>query len=100
MTLLVGEEKLKFDLHQRNPLTNEERRSCMKIKSSFPLIKEKEPVILQYEGYKFEANSFPTKELAFELLKPIIEVEKFILTSDEDKEGALAMKDKEPNQSS
>ena len=26
MTLLVGEEKMKFDLHQNKPLTYEERR--------------------------------------------------------------------------
>ena len=46
MTELVGEKKIKFDLHQRKPLTDEERRACMKIKSSFPLIKEQTPVIL------------------------------------------------------
>ena len=63
MALLVGEEKMKFDLHQRKPLTDEERRAFMKIKSSFPLIEEQAPKILQddhLEGYKFEANSFPT----------------------------------------
>ena len=32
MTLLVGEEKMNFDLHQRKPLMDEERRVCMKIK--------------------------------------------------------------------
>ena len=40
MTLLVGEEKIKFDLHQSIPLTDEERRACMKIESSFSLMKE------------------------------------------------------------
>ena len=63
MTLLVGEEKMKFDLHQRKPLTDEERRACKKLESSFLLIKEQAPVILQHdtlEGYKCEANSFPT----------------------------------------
>ena len=82
---------MKFDLHQRKPLTDEERRACMKIESSFLLIKEDTPMIFNedtLEGYKFEANSFPTKELAFELLSPILKVMKFILTSDED-EGVL-----------
>ena len=35
MTLLVGEEKMKFDLHQSIPLIDEERRVCMKIESLF-----------------------------------------------------------------
>ena len=93
MTLLVGEEKMKFDLHQRKPLTDEENRAFMKLESSFPLIKKQTPKILQedtLEGYKFEANSFPTKELTFELTLPISEVEEVILTSDEDEEGVLA----------
>ena len=96
MTLLVGKEKMKFNLHQRKPLTDEERRACKKLESSFPLIKEQAPVILQedtLEGYKCEANSFPTKVLAFELTSPILEVEEVILTSDEDEEGVLAIMD-------
>ena len=40
LTLLVGEKKLKFNLHQRKPLTDEERRTRMKIKRSFPLTEE------------------------------------------------------------
>ena len=43
MTLLVGEEKMKFDLHQRTPLTDEERRAFKKLESSFSLIKEQAP---------------------------------------------------------
>ena len=43
MTLLVGEEKMKFDLHQRKPLTAEEMRAFKKLKSSFSLIKEQAP---------------------------------------------------------
>ena len=73
MTLLVGEEKMKVDLHQKKPLMDEERRACKKLKSSFSLIEEQAPKILQedtLEGYKFEANSFPSKKLAFELLMP------------------------------
>ena len=55
MILLFGEEKMKFYLHQSIPLTNEERRSCMKIESSFSLIKEDAHKILQQdtlEGHK------------------------------------------------
>ena len=99
MTLLVGEEKMKFDLHQRTPLMDEERRAFKKLESSFPLIKEQAPKILQeetLEGYKLEANSFPTKELAFELTTLILEVEEVILTSDEDEEGVLATMDEGP----
>ena len=43
---------------------------------------------------KFVANSFPTKELAFDLTSHNKEVEKLILTSDEDEEGVLATMDK------
>ena len=103
MTLLVGEEKMKFDLHQRKPLTGEERRAFMKIKSSFPLIEEQAPKILQdgtLEGYKFQANSFSTKELAFELASPIPKVDNFILTSNEDEERVLGMMDEGPKKSS
>ena len=53
---------MKLDLHQSKPLTNEEMREFMKLKSSFMLIKEQVPKILQedtLEGYKFKANSFP-----------------------------------------
>ena len=68
----------------------------MKIESSFLLIKEDAPMILQedtVEGYKFEANSFPTKVLAFELTSSIMEVEELILTSDGDDGGVLATMD-------
>ena len=44
MTLLVGEEKMKFDLHQSILLTNEERRVCIKIESSFLPIEKQEPM--------------------------------------------------------
>ena len=57
MTLLVGEKKMKLDLHQRTPLSDEERRALKKLESSFLLIKEQAPKILQeetLEGYKFE----------------------------------------------
>ena len=103
MTLLVGEMKLKFDLHKSKPLKDEEIRTFMKLKSSFLPIEEQAPKILQeesLEGYKFEANSFPTKELAFELTSPILEVEEVILTSDEDEEGVLATMDEGPKRRS
>ena len=47
MTLLFTEEKMNFDLYQSIPLTDEERRACMKIESSFSTIKEQAPKILQ-----------------------------------------------------
>ena len=103
MTLLVGENKMKFYLHQSKPLTDEEMRTFMKLKSLFSPIKELAPKILQeetLEGYEFEANSFPTKELVFELLTPILEVEEAVLTSDEDEEGVLATMDERPKQRS
>ena len=65
---------MKFYLHQSIPLMDKERRACMKIESSFSLIKEQAPMILQeetLEGYKFEANSFPAKELALSLHRKI-----------------------------
>ena len=99
MTLLFGEEKMKFDLHQSIPLTDEEKRACMKINNSFLTNKEQSPMILQkdtLEGYKFEANSFPAKELAFELTWQNMEVEELILDSDEDEEGAVATMDEGP----
>ena len=40
MTLLVGEEKMKFDLHQSKPLMDEERRACKNIENSFSLIEK------------------------------------------------------------
>ena len=75
----------------------------MKIENSLSLNKKDAPKILQedtLEGYKFEANFFPTKELAFELTLPISEVEEVVLTSDEDEEGALATMDEGPKRRS
>ena len=103
MTLLVGEEKMMFDLHQRTPLMDEEMRAFKKLESSFPLIEDQAPKILQEdtrEGYKFEANSFPTKKFAFEITSPILEVEEVLLTSDEDEEGVLASIDEGPKRRS
>ena len=86
ITLLVGKEKVKFNLHQSLQLTDEENMTCMQIESSH--FEDQAPKILKeetLEGYKFEANSFLTKELALELLSLIPKVEQVILTSNEDK---------------
>ena len=75
---------------------DEERRVFTKIESSFSTIKEQAPKILQeetLEGYKLTTNSFPTKELAFELTSQNMEVEKLVLMNDEDEERVLAMMD-------
>ena len=101
MTLLVGMEKMKFDLHQRKPLMDDERRAWKKLESSFPLIEEQTPKILQedtLERYKFEANPFPTKEFAFEPTLIIPEVEKFILTRNEDEKEVLVSMDERPKE--
>ena len=37
ITLLADENKMKLDLHQRTPLTNEEKRAFKKQENSFPL---------------------------------------------------------------
>ena len=103
MTLLVGKEKVKFNLHQSIQLTDEEKMTCMQIESSFLHLEEHAPKILQVEtleGYKFEANSFPSKELAFELLTLIPEVEGVVLIIYEDEEGVLAMMDEGPKRRS
>ena len=103
MTLLVGRKKVKFYLHQSIPLTDEERKACMKTESSFFPIKELAPMFLQedtFEGFELEANSLSTKELALELTSHNTEVVKPILVSEEDEEGVLAMMDERPTQSS
>ena len=96
MTLIVGKEKLKFNLHQSIQLMDEEKMTCMRIESSLPPFEEQAPKILKektLEEYELKTNSFPTKELDFEFTSPITEVEDLILTSDEDEEGALATMD-------
>ena len=81
---------------KKKPLTNEEMRAWKKLDSSFSPMEERAPKILKeetLEGYKFEANSFPTKELAYEPTLTISEVEEVILKIDEDEEGVLATMD-------
>ena len=73
----------------------------MRIESSLLLFDDLAPIILQeetLEGYELEANSIPTKELSFELVSPILEVEELILTSNEDEERVLARMDEGPKQ--
>ena len=75
MTLLVSKEKVKFNLHQSILVTDDENNCCMRIESSLLPFEEQAPKILKeetLEGYKLETNSFPTKELDFELTSPIL----------------------------
>ena len=103
MTFLIDKEKVKFDLHQTMPLTDEERRMCMRIESSLPPFVEHAPILFQedtLQRFGLESNSLSTNELAFELLSHIMKAEKFILASDEDDVGVLTMMDERPTQSS
>ena len=103
MTLLVGKERVKFNLNQSIQLTDEEKMKCMWIKSSLLHFEKKAPRILQgvtLEGSKININSFPTKELGLEPLLIIPEMEELILMKDEDGEGALATKDEGSKQRS
>ena len=82
---------------------DEEKNCCMRIESSLLPFDELAPTILQedtLEGYKLKTNSFPTKELDFELILHNTDVEEIILTSEEDEEGVLAMMDEGPKKSS
>ena len=84
-------------------LTNEEKKCCMRIENSILPFEEQAPKILQedtLEGYELKTNSFPTKELEFDLTSPILKVEELILTSNEDEEEVLTTIDEEPKQSS
>ena len=103
MTLLVGKEKVKFNLHQSIQLMDEEKHCCKRIESSFLPFEEQAPKIIQEEtlgGFELKTNSFPTKELDFELTSPILKVEELILTSDEDDKRVVATMDEGPKQSS
>ena len=69
MTLLVGKEKVKFNLHQSIQLTDEEKNCCMQIESSLQHFKEQAPDFLQeetIEGIELNTNSVSTKELELE----------------------------------
>ena len=45
MTLLVGEEKVKFNLHESIPLKDKEKSMCMKIESLLSPIEEHAPYV-------------------------------------------------------
>ena len=99
MTLLVGKEKIKFNLHQSIQITDEENNYCMRIESSFLPFEEQAPKILQedaLEGYELKTNSFPTKELDTHIPK----VEEIIFTIEEDEEGVLATMEEGPKRRS
>ena len=49
MTMLVGKEKVKFNLHQSIQLTGEEKMTCMQIESSLLPFNELAPTLLQEE---------------------------------------------------
>ena len=75
----------------------------MRIEISLLPFEEQTLKILQEEtldGYELNTNSFPTKELNFELTSPILKVEELILMSDEDEKGVVAMMDEGPKKSS
>ena len=103
MTLLVGKEKVKFNLHRSIQLTVEDRSNYRQIKSSLLHFDKQAPKILQgvtFEGSKLNTNSFPIQELGLGPLMIIPEMEELILMKDEDGEGALATKDEGPKQRS
>ena len=103
MTLLVGKEKVKFNLHQSIKLTDEEKNCCMPIKSSLQHFKGQATDFLQeetLEGIELNTNSMSTKELDLDLKLLNLDVEELILMKDEDKEGELAIKDESPKQRS
>ena len=64
MTLQVGEKKVKFNLHQSIPITDEQKMICMMIKSSLPPFEELTPTLLQEDTLKdlnLRLNLFPPK---------------------------------------
>ena len=66
MTLLVGKEKVKFNLHQSIQLTDEEKNFCMRIESSIQHFEKQAPDFLQektLEGIELNTNFVSTKEL-------------------------------------
>ena len=96
MTLLVGKEKVKFNLHQSIQLTDKEKNCCMRIESLLQHFKGQAPDFLKeetLEGIELNTNFVSTKELELELKLLNLDVEELILMKDEDEEEALATKD-------
>ena len=99
MNLLVGEEKVKFNLHQSKQLTDEERNSCMRIESSLQHFEKQATDVLQeetLEGIELNRNSVSIKELGLELKLLNLDVDEVIFRTDEDEEVAVAIKDEWP----
>ena len=87
---------MKFNLNQSIQLIDEKKMACKRIKSSLLYFEEQAPKIFQgvtLEEYKLNTNSFPIKELGFEPLLTIPEMEELNLMKDENGDGALATKD-------
>ena len=103
MTLLVGKEKVKFNLHQSIQLTDEEKNCCMQIESSLQHFRGQALDFLQeetIEGIELNTNSVSTKELELELKLQNPDVDEVIFRTYEDGEGTLATKDEGPKQRS
>ena len=70
MTILVGKEKVKFNLHQSIQLTDEENNCCMRVKSSLKHFKGHAQDFLQeetLEEIELKTNFVSTKELELNL---------------------------------
>ena len=99
MTLLVGKEKVKFNIHQNIQLTNEEKNLCMQMESSLQHFKKQAPDFLKektLEGIELSTNSVSIKELELELKLLNLDVEELNLMKDENGEEVLTTKDKRP----
>ena len=95
MTLLVGKEKVKFNLHQSIQLTGEEKNFCMRIESSLQHFEKQALNFLQektLEGIELNTNFVSTKELELELKLLNLDVEELNFMKDENGERVLARK--------
>ena len=107
LTLLVGEEKEKFNLNQPLPLTEQERTICIKIYSLLPSkghMFEESPFIIDvlafasHEGDYFEeVVGEPRVKGDYEFLFPIQTMEEIILELNGYEEEVLSKMDDWPN---
>ena len=109
LTMLVGEEKAKFKLHQPLPLTEQERTMCRKFYSLLPLkghMFEESPFLIDvlasathkedcFEGIVFEPLA--TIKGDYEFLSPLQNLEEVILELNGYKEEVLSNMDDWPN---
>ena len=96
ITLIVGKERMKFNLNQGIQLTDKEKMKCMWIESSLLHFEKQAPRILKediIDGFKVNTNSFPIKELGLEPVLTIPKMEELILIKGEYGEAAVATKD-------